>query len=77
MPPGYLATAPRRPGGAAVRSAARSRAERARGFRAISSALGFIARRCSKRKLGAAVSPGMARDARPAVRCRFAAAGNP
>ena len=54
-------------GGAAVRSAARSRADRARGLRATSSGRGLSARRRSSRKLGAGRRSGdglMARSAR-------------
>ena len=57
-----------RHGGAEVRSAARSRAERARGLRAISSASGRTARRPSRRKLGGGAAAGgghMARHRRP------------
>src|SRR5205085_1178742 len=52
-------------GGAAVRSAARRRAARARGLRAISAALGFTARRVSNVKLGGG-------DPAPTGRCREA-----
>ena len=46
--------------GAAVRSAARSRAERARGLRAISAAPGTTGLRFRRRKLGAARAPAAA-----------------
>ncbi len=59
-------------GGAAVRSATRSRAARARGLRAISSGRGLIGRRCGSRKLGATTAAGAGswREARGAVSLR-------